>query len=92
MPPVEGLLNPEDRFASRLFTSDGVEMGRFYQSRNNRVYADYSEISPNVINALIATEDERFMQHSGIDIMALSRVLFKTILLRQKKLLGTKQR
>lgn len=84
MPPVEGLLNPENRFASRLFTSDGVEMGRFYQSRNNRVYADYSEISPNVINALIATEDERFMQHSGIDIMALSRVLFKTILLRQK--------
>ena len=84
MPPVEELLNPEDRFASRLFTSDGVEMGRFYQSRNNRVYADYSEISPNVINALIATEDERFMQHSGIDIMALSRVLFKTILLRQK--------
>ena len=84
MPPVEGLLNPEGRFASRLFTSDGVEMGRFYQSRNNRVYADYSEISPNVINALIATEDERFMQHSGIDIMALSRVLFKTILLRQK--------
>lgn len=84
MPPVEGLLNPEDRFASRLFTSDGVEMGRFYQSRNNRVYADYSEISPNVINVLIATEDERFMQHSGIDIMALSRVLFKTILLRQK--------
>lgn len=84
MPPVEGLLNPEDRFASRLFTSDGIEMGRFYQSRNNRVYADYSEISPNVINALIATEDERFMQHSGIDIMALSRVLFKTILLRQK--------
>lgn len=84
MPPVEGLLNPEDRFASRLFTSDGVEMGRFYQSRNNRVYADYSEISPNIINALIATEDERFMQHSGIDIMALSRVLFKTILLRQK--------
>ena len=84
MPPVVGLLNPEDRFASRLFTSDGVEMGRFYQSRNNRVYADYSEISPNVINALIATEDERFMQHSGIDIMALSRVLFKTILLRQK--------
>lgn len=84
MPSVEGLLNPEDRFASRLFTSDGVEMGRFYQSRNNRVYADYSEISPNVINALIATEDERFMQHSGIDIMALSRVLFKTILLRQK--------
>ncbi len=84
MPPVEGLLNPEDRFASRLFTSDGVEMGRFYQSRNNRVYADYSEISPNVIKALIATEDSRFMDHSGIDIRALSRVLFKTLIMRQK--------
>ena len=84
MPPVEGLLNPEDHFASRLFTSDGVEMGRFYQSRNNRVYADYSEISPNVVNALIATEDARFMSHSGIDIRALARVLFKTLILRQK--------
>lgn len=84
MPPVEGLLNPEDRLASRLFSADGVEMGRFYQSKNNRVYADYSEISPYVVNALIATEDERFMSHSGIDMMALSRVLFKTILMRQK--------
>ena len=44
MPPVEGLMNPEDKYASRLFTSDGVEMGRFYQNKNNRVYADYDEI------------------------------------------------
>lgn len=84
MPPVEGLLNPEDRFASRLFTSDGEEMGRFYKNKNNRVYADYSEISPNVVNALIATEDSRFLDHSGIDIFALTRVLVKTIILRQK--------
>ena len=83
MPPVEGLLNPEDRFASRLFTSDGVEMGRFYQSRNNRVYADYSEISPNVINALIATEDERFYEHPGIDFRALGRAIVKRGLMGQ---------
>lgn len=84
MPPVQGLLNPDDKYASRLFTSDGVEMGRYYQNKNNRVYADYDEISPNVVNALIATEDERFKEHSGIDFYALSRVLFKTILLGQK--------
>ena len=78
MPPVEGLMNPEDKYASRLFTSDGVEMGRFYQNKNNRVYADYDEISPNVINALIATEDIRFKRHSGIDLRALTRVLAKT--------------
>lgn len=84
MPPVEGLMNPEDKYASRLFTSDGVEMGRFYQNKNNRVYADYDEISPNVINALIATEDIRFKRHSGIDLRALTRVLVKTVLLGQR--------
>lgn len=84
MPPVEGLLNPDDKYASRLFSSDGEEMGRYYQNKNNRVYTDYDEISPNVINALVATEDVRFKEHSGIDLMALGRVLFKTILLGQK--------
>ncbi len=84
MPPVEGLLNPQDKYASRLFSSDGVEIGRYFQSKNNRVYTDYSEISPHVINALIATEDVRYLDHSGIDIRALFRVAFKTLLLRQK--------
>lgn len=84
MPPVDSLLNPEDKYASRLFTSDGKEMGRYYQNKNNRVYADYDEISPNVVNALIATEDERFLDHSGIDPIALSRVLVKTVLLGQR--------
>ena len=45
MPPVEGLLNPEDRFASRLFTSDGVEMGRFYQILTNGGKASISRVS-----------------------------------------------
>ncbi|MBS7351643.1 MAG: transglycosylase domain-containing protein [Muribaculaceae bacterium] len=84
MPPVEDLMNPVDRYATRIFSADGEEMGRYYQNKNNRVYADYDEISPNVINALIATEDERFLEHSGIDLQALSRVLVKTMLLRQK--------
>lgn len=81
MPPVKELRNPNDKYATRLYTNDGVEMGRYFQSKNNRIYADYDEISDNIINALIATEDVRFESHSGIDMRALSRVLFKTVLM-----------
>lgn len=84
MPPIEDLRNPNDKYATRLFTADGEEMGRYYQSKNNRVYADYDEISQNVVNALIATEDVRFESHSGIDLLALSRVLVKTVILGQR--------
>ena len=85
MPPVEDLRNPNDKFATRLFTSDGEEMGRYFQSKNNRIYADYNEISHHVINALIATEDVRFESHSGIDLRALGRVLVKTLLFRDRQ-------
>ena len=84
MPPVEDLRNPNDKYATRLFTADGEEMGRYYQSKNNRVYADYDEISENVVNALIATEDVRFESHSGIDFRSLARVLVKTVILGQR--------
>ena len=84
MPPVEELKNPTDRFASIIYTADGREMGRFYAGTGNRVYADYDEISPYVIDALIATEDSRFKDHSGIDFRALMRVGFKTLLMRDR--------
>ncbi len=84
MPPVEELRNPQDKFASVIYTSDGVEMGRYFRNSGNRVYADLDEISPNVVNALIATEDARFMDHSGIDVRALSRAIVKTVIMRQK--------
>lgn len=74
MPPVEDLNNPQDKFATTIYSSDGVEMGRFFRNTGNRVYADYNEISPYVVDALIATEDARFMNHSGIDLEALARV------------------
>lgn len=80
MPPVEELKNPHDRFASVIYSSDGEELGRYFRSTGNRVYADYDEISDNVVNALVATEDSRFFDHSGIDMKALGRVFFKTIL------------
>ncbi|MCH5245519.1 MAG: transglycosylase domain-containing protein [Muribaculaceae bacterium] len=84
MPPVEELKNPHDRFASVIYSADGKEIGRYFRNTGNRVYADFDEISQHVVDALIATEDSRFEEHSGIDGQALLRVMFKTILMGQK--------
>ncbi len=84
MPPVEELKNPKDRFASVVYSADGVEMGRYFRSTGNRVYADYDEISQHVVDALVATEDARFEDHSGIDFRALFRAILKTVILRDK--------
>lgn len=84
MPPIEDLKNPQDKFASVIYTSDGQEMGRYFRNTGNRVYADFDEISPAVVDALIATEDARFEDHSGIDVKAIARAVVKTVLLRQK--------
>lgn len=74
MPSVEELENPEADLASEVYSCDGVLMGKYYAE--NRSEVKYSDISPNVIKALIATEDERFYDHSGIDGQALARVFF----------------
>ncbi len=84
MPPVEELKNPQDKYASVVYSSDGEELGRYFRNTGNRVYADYDDISQHVIDALIATEDIRFESHSGIDLRALMRAAIKTIILRQK--------
>lgn len=84
MPPIEELENPKNKFATIIYTCDSVEIGRFSQEKENRVFINYNQISPYLIQALIATEDERFADHSGIDIKALFRVVFKTVLLGQK--------
>ena len=60
MPPIEDMENPKDKFASEIYSSDMEVIGRFYQSKSNRVYVHYDEISPYLVNALIATEDIRF--------------------------------
>ena len=67
--------------ASEVFSADGKILGRYYIE--NRSNVAYDEISPNVINALIATEDARFYEHRGIDEIALMRVLVKSILLQK---------
>ena len=74
MPSLQELENPEADLASEIISADGKLMGKFYAE--NRSEIRYSEISPNVIHALIATEDERFYDHSGIDAQALARVVF----------------
>ncbi len=84
MPPAEELKNPNDRFASVVYSADGQELGRYFRNTGNRVYADFDEISENVVNALVATEDSRFEEHSGIDVRALARVAVKTLLLGQR--------
>ncbi|MDE7410529.1 MAG: transglycosylase domain-containing protein [Paramuribaculum sp.] len=84
MPPVEELKNPTDKFATVIYSADGKEMGRYFRNTGNRVYADYDEISQHMIDALIATEDARFNEHSGIDLRAILRVGIKTILMQNR--------
>ena len=74
MPSFRELENPEADLASEIISSDGKLMGKYYAE--NRSEVKYQDISPNVIHALIATEDERFYDHSGIDAQALARVIF----------------
>ncbi|MDE7380776.1 MAG: transglycosylase domain-containing protein [Muribaculaceae bacterium] len=85
MPPIEELEDPHSKLASVVYASDGTtELGRYFQGSGNRVNKDYESVSPYVIDALISTEDVRFMSHSGIDFMALGRTAVKTLMLRDK--------
>lgn len=81
MPPLDELQSPISKYASQIITSDGKVIGTW--SRNeNRVFVDYDSISPYVFQALVATEDVRFYEHSGIDVRALGRAIVKRGLLR----------
>jgi len=75
LPPLEELENPKTYLASEIYSEDGVVLGKYYlQNRSNTTF---DELSPNLVNALIATEDVRFYDHSGIDFRRFtSAVLF----------------
>lgn len=81
LPDFKALENPESELASELYSADGLLLGTY--ARENRSPVEYHELSPNLVNALIATEDERFEEHSGIDLQAMIRVFVKSILLGQ---------
>lgn len=71
MPTIEDIQNPSASLSSQVYAEDGILMGKYYLE--DRVNVEYKDISKNVIDALIATEDERFYNHSGIDGRALAR-------------------
>ena len=73
LPPIDELQNPINKYATEIYSSDLQVLGQFSKSKNNRVKTEYNQISENVINALVATEDVRFYDHSGIDGIALAR-------------------
>ena len=74
LPSIEDIANPPTKLASQIISSDGVEIGKFFLE--NRTNADYSELSPYLVKALVATEDERFYEHSGIDFRGLARAIY----------------
>lgn len=84
MPDIEELENPVNKYASQVYSSDGKLMGTWSYSNANRIFVDYSQLSPWLVKALVATEDERFYEHSGIDVRALGRAIIKRGVLRQK--------
>ena len=84
MPDIEDLQNPISRYASQVYSSDGKILGTYNMNRENRIHVDYKSISPYLVKALVATEDERFYEHSGVDFIALTRAIIKRGLLGQK--------
>ena len=66
MPPVEQLENPIDKYASQVVSADGKTLGIYAHSQDNRIMVNYNDLSPDLVKALIATEDVRFAEHSGI--------------------------
>lgn len=83
MPPIKDLENPIDKYASQVYSVDGQLLGTFSQDKNNRINSSYSDLSPYLVEALVATEDARYYSHSGIDIFALIRAVVKTGILQQ---------
>ena len=84
MPPIEDLQNPINRYATQVYSADGELIGTWSMSRENRVLVDYTELSPWLTKALVATEDVRFYEHSGIDFYALGRAILKRGIMGQK--------
>ena len=84
MPPINELQNPINRYATQVISADGKVMGTWNYNRENRIMVDYTQLAPSLVQALVATEDVRFYEHSGIDFIALGRAIVKRGVLGQK--------
>ena len=76
LPPLEELQNPKNKYASEVFSADMQSLGRYYRQAN-RVGVQYSDLSPELVEALIATEDARYYSHTGVDFKAFMRAVLK---------------
>ena len=83
MPDMEDLQNPISRFATQVYSSDGKVLGTWNINKSNRIPVSYSNLSPYLVQALVATEDARFYEHSGIDFYAVGRAVVKRGILGQ---------
>ena len=84
LPPISDLHNPINKYASRIYSSDGKVIGTWSYASENRVMVPYDSLPDNLVKALVATEDVRFYNHSGIDLRAVARAVVKRGLLHQK--------
>src|SRR5690242_12887181 len=75
MPSLAQLENPSITLATEVYGDDGTSMGKYFKEKGNRSNVQYKDISKHVVNALVATEDERFYDHSGIDGKAALRAI-----------------
>ncbi|MEN9656164.1 MAG: Penicillin-binding protein, partial [Bacteroidota bacterium] len=73
MPSLQEIENPKSQLSSSLISEDGVEIGKYFLE--NRSPVEFEQLSPNLVNALLATEDARFTKHSGIDLRSIFRVI-----------------
>lgn len=79
MPDIEDLQNPINRFATQVYSADGKVLGTWNLNKENRIVIPYKKMPPYLIKALVATEDERFYEHSGIDFRALGRAMSSVV-------------
>ena len=84
VPPIEELENPISKYATQILSSDNVLLGT-WSLNENRIFARKDEIAPCVFHALVATEDKRFYEHSGIDVRSVARAVVKRGVLGQKE-------
>lgn len=84
VPDISELENPQYKYASQIISADGKEMGTWSYSKENRVRAEFDEIPEHLVQALVATEDARYYDHSGIDCKSLLRVIVKSLIMRQE--------
>lgn len=84
LPPVSDLQNPINKYASRIYSADGKQIGTWSYASENRLMVTYDSLPENLVKALVATEDVRFYDHSGIDAKALGRAVIKRLVMGQK--------